>query len=154
MERFLFLLAFVFVSLAFPSFAFSYEVLDDPLLTPGDETDRVIISAVTTSVDAPSVGFGSQGNTRLLLKIVVSACAACNFQPQLQYQEADGAWAIYAAFTALTADGTVRYLVEKGTVLGTDDITTDLKVDLPGRWRLLMFRLAGSATIVASGVSW
>ena len=148
-----FLLVLLVAVLAHPAHA-QFTTLDDPLLTTGDDTDRIIISATAAATDQSSPAFNAQHATRALLTVVVSACTSCNVQPQLQMQNADGTWFIYAAFTALTADGTTRYLIQKGTTLGTDEITLDYKADLPGRWRWTMFRVAGSATIVVSGVVW
>lgn len=133
------------------------EFLNDPLVTPGDSTDRVILSEAAVVATKTSIPFSAVNANNAVFTLQVDTCATCVISWTMETQDANGTWYLWATSTAtITSAGAYRYTVAwtSTTVTGTN-ITGSFIRPLPRIFRVVVVYSSGSAaTYTASGVIW
>lgn len=154
LKALLFLLALLFVLVAPTAFAQFY--LDDPNVTPGDSSDKLMLSAIVVSATQNSVEFVSAGKTSGLFTLIVSACTACNITLRVEAPDASGTYFGYCNATAVTATGTTRHLVDSNPgATAASNLTLSCGRPLPPKFRVQVLWNSGtSASYTVSGVMW
>jgi hypothetical protein len=147
--------AVAFVALAYAMPAQAFQWLDDPALTSGDATDRLMISAVTVSSTQSSIQFSSNADEVGHFTVNVTACSTCNMTFRVETQDTDGTfYAVMISSAAITATGKTRYAVGWVSNLVTNsEINNSVARALPPVFRVQMLWNSGtSASYTVSGV--
>ena len=149
------LIALALCLVALPARA-QFAWLDDPALTPGDDTDRIVFSAAAVAATANSIEFVTPGATYMHYSYTTSNCAACNHQIQIQAQRPDGTWYLWDAPSAETTNVTEDYVLTRAANSGGNagGITVWQVKPVPPKWRVNVNRLAGTADVLVQVVVW
>lgn len=142
------LLVLAFAALAPPAHA-QFTWLDDPALTPGDDADRVVLSAAAVAASSTSIAFVTPGARHLQFTYTTANCSSCNHQVQLQAQDPDGTWYVWAAPTAETTNVTERYVLAAAPAAGglATNLTVVSVMPIPPKWRFVLTRSSGTGTV-------
>lgn len=149
------LIALALCMVALPARA-QFQWMNDPALTPGDDTDRIVFSAAAVAATANSAEFVTPNAMYLQYTYTIANCAACNHQVQIQAQHPDGTWYLWDAPSAETTNVTETYVLTKAANSGGNagGITVWQVKPVPPKWRVNVFRSAGTADVLVQVVVW
>jgi hypothetical protein len=142
------LIALALCVVALPAQA-QFTWLDDPALTPGDDTDRIVFSEAAVAAGGTSIEFVTPGATYMHYSYTTSNCATCNHQVQIQAQRPNGTWYLWDAPSAETTNVTEDYVLTRAANSGgnASNITVWQVKPVPPKWRVNVTRSGGTGTV-------